>query len=229
MVTGIARTTGYSTATDGTPVGSFAVNKRKELIVVNFFTQLVLEGRMFHMQIGTEATPVDTTTTVADTLVWMLVDVCAGMTYIPTYIDVWASTYGNDATALEAYVEIDRAKNRYSSGGTAYVPENMRTDRPRVSTAAAAYVGTDIVATAKSAVPGSLEIARANYFEATPTATNEPIDFIMNLPKLYSVYERPAVAVTGIGSILTLFGSSTSDCKGYGLMEWAEIPTSAAK
>jgi len=229
MATGISRNAGYSTASDGQEVASFAVNKRKELIVIDFWTQLVLEGRMFHIQIGTEDAPVDTTTSPDDVTVWMLVDGQAGTTYIPTYIDVWASTFGNTAETLEGLVEIDRSKARYSTGGTAYVPENMRTDRPRASTAAAAYVGTDITASAKSAVPASMEIARVSYCETTPSATNEPCDFNMNAPKLYSVQERPAVAVVGVGSIITHFGSGTADCKGYGLMEWAELPTSAAK
>jgi len=226
MATGIVRTTSYDTATDGTPVAEFAVNKRKELIVIDFWTQLMLEGRMFHIQAGAESAPIDCTLSPDDELAWMLLDTSVGTTTIPTYIDVWISTCANTAETVEGIVEIDRAKNRYVSDGGAFVPENMRSDRPRVSTGAA-YVGTDIIAAVKTAVPGSMEIARVSYFETTPTATNEPCDFIMNAPRLYSVLDRPPVAVVGVGSIITHFGCGTEVTKAYGLMEWAELPTSA--
>lgn len=228
MSTGIARGTGFSTAPDGVEVASFAVSKRQELIVVDFFTQLVLEGRVFHMQIGTEDAPVDSTGAVADTTVWMVADNSPGTTMIPTYIDVWVSTSASDSSALEAYVEVDRLLNRYNTGGTAYVPENMRTDRPRVSTVTNCYVGTDITLDAKSTVPSSMELARACYFEDTPSDSNEPVDFAMNAQKLYSVLERPTIAIVDVGSLITHLGASTTDVKGYGLMEWAEIPTEAA-
>jgi len=227
MALGKVRTDSYDTATG--PTGFFAVNKRKELIVIDFFTQLVLEGRVFHMQIGTEDAPVDSTGQPDDqTYVWGLVDTNPGMVYMPTYIDVWACTWSATGETLEAIVEVDRAKNRYSTGGTAYVPENMRTDRPRTSTATA-YVGTDITALAKTAVPGSMEIARIQYMEDTAGSTNEPVDFVMNIPKLYSVMEKPAVAVADPGSIILHFGSGTADTPGFGVIEWAEIPSTAAK
>lgn len=228
MATGISRNASYSTASDGTEVSSFAVSKRKELIVIDFWTQLMMEGRMFHMQIGTESAPVATTTTIADTLVWMLADGQAGTTYLPAYADVWVQTFGNTAETLEAMFEIDRGKARYSSGGTAYVPENLRSDRPRTSTVAKAYVGTDITAAAKTAVPGSIEVSRKAYCETTPSATNEPSDFLGNLVALYDCHRNPPCAVVGVGSMLVHFGSGTADCTGYGVLDWAELPTSDA-
>jgi len=227
MATGIARTAGYDTAADGEEVAGFAVSKRQELIVVDFYTQLVLEGRMYHMQIGTEDAPVDSTTSVDDQLAWAMIDTTAGTTTIPTYIDVWVCTVGNTSATLQAMVEVDRAKNRYVSGGTAYVPENMRTDRPRASTVTKAYVGTDVTIAAKTAVPGSMEIARAVYWETTPSATNEPCDFVMNIPRLYSIKDRPPVAIVGVGSLILHLGAGTADSPCYGVMEWGELPTTA--
>lgn len=200
-------------------------NRRGELVVIDFWTQLVLDGRMFHMQIGTESTPVDSTTTIADTLVWMLVDGVSGTTLLPAFADIQLQTVGNTAETLEAMLEIDRAKVRYNTGGSAFVPENMRTDRPKVSVAAAAYVGTDITTNAKTAVPGSMEIARKGYFETTPSATNEPCDFVGNLRPLFHHLAQPTAAVVGVGSVLVHFGSGTADCTGYGILQWAELPT----
>ncbi len=76
---------------------------------------------------------------------------------------------GNSAQLVS---EIDKSKKRYSSGGTAYTPANLRGDSPR-SFNGAAYVGTDITALAKSAVPASVELRRGLVVEdaqATPAA-----------------------------------------------------------
>lgn len=229
MANGIARTATYSVAGDDEEVLSFAVNKRKELIVIDFWTQLMLEGRMFHIQNGTESTPVNTGTSPDDETVWILLDTTDGTTTIPTYIDVWASTCAATPETLEGVVEVDRLLNRWNTGGTAYVPENMRSDRPRVSTCYKCYVSAsgDITADAKSAVPDSLEIARVSYNETTPGSSNEPCDYIMNMNKLYSVMERPPVAIVDVGSLILHWGSGTADQTGYGLMEWVELPTSA--
>jgi len=227
MATGIARNAGYRTATDGQEVSSFAVNKRQELIVVDFWTQLVLEGRMFHIQLGTENAPVNTTAVPDDILVWCLVDGQAGTTIIPSFVDITLTTFANTAVTGDAMLEIDRAKNRYTSGGTAYVPENLRTDRPRASNAAAYVWSTDIVASAKTAVPGSIEIARKKLFDAAPTTTNEPSDFLANLRPLYTVATQPAVAIVGVGSMIIHAGCATADTYLYGMAQWAELPTSA--
>ena len=197
------------------------INRRAELVVMDFWTQLVLDGRMFHMQIGTESAPVDATTTVADTLVWMLVDGTVGYTILPALYEVDMGTLST-ATIPEAYLEIDRAKVRYSSGGTAFVPENLRTDRPRTSIAAAAYVGTDITAAAKTAVPGSIELGHHTWMEdAIATGTGTEVGQHYRL----SSRDRPLGAIVGTGSLLCHFGSTTADVTGFGAVQWAELDT----
>lgn len=223
MATGRVRTAGFASGPDGSDVGFFAVNKRGELIVMDFWTQLFMEGRMFHMQIGTESTPANSTTTFNDEVVWMLLDTSAGTTTLPAYCEVHMDTL-TTGTAAEAMLEIDRAKNRYSAGGTAFVPENLRTDRPRASTCTKCYVGTDIAAAVKTAVPGSMEIARHVFTEdAIATATGIEV----GNPFIFNAKERPGVAVVDIGSVLVHFGATTADVTGYGLLQWAEIPTTS--
>ena len=231
MTLGKVRTDSYDTATG--PTGFFAVNKRQELIVIDFWTQLVLEGRVFHVQLGTENAPVNTTTSMDDILVWCVVDTNPGTVYMPTYVDVWMAAWSATGETVEALLEVDRAKNRYSSAGLAYVPENMRTDRPRTSTATC-YVmhSTDdagVVAAAKTAAPGSMEIGRKNWTEDTAGSTNEPVDFVGNAPKLYSVMEKPAVAIADAGSMVLHVGAGSADETAFGVVEWAEIPETAAK
>ncbi len=189
--------------------------------MVDFWTQMVLDGRTFHMQIGTESAPVASTTVVADTLVWMVLDGAVGTTYIPALYEVDVNTLAS-ATIPEAYLEIDRAKARYSSGGTAFVPENLRTDRPRVSVAVNPVVGTDVTLSAKTAVPGSMEIGHYTWFEdaiATGTGTD--------VGKHYRLMatERTLGVVVGVGSIACHFGAATADVTGYGCIQWVELPS----
>lgn len=197
-------------------------NRRGELVVCDFWTQLVLDGRMFHMQIGTESTPVNCTVAAADTLVWALVDGAAGTTYIPALWEVSFDLLTN-ATNVEAYFEIDRAKARWISGGTSYVPENMRTDRPRVSVAAAAYVGADITASAKTAVPGSIEIGHHKFMEDNITTAAGAAFHHYKL----TAKNRPMGVIVGVGSMIGHFASGTTenDVTGFGNLDWAEIPT----
>ena len=199
-------------------------NRRGELVVCDFWTQLVFDGRMFHMQMGTESTPVNSETTVDDQRAWMVVDGTDGWTLLPAIYEVGLAVLAA-ATVIEAYLEIDRAKIRYSSTGTAYVPENLRTDRPRTSIASAAYVGPDVTVAAKTAVPGSIEIGRHNFIEdAIATATGAETKFYC-----LNARERPLPAVVGIGSICCHFGASTADCTGYGCVEWAELPSESVR
>ncbi|MHC4867018.1 MAG: hypothetical protein ACYTEX_23315 [Planctomycetota bacterium] len=195
-------------------------NRRGELVVTDFWQQLIFDGRMFHMQIGTESAGVDTTTTAADTLVWMLLDGVAGTTIIPALYEVAIEELAS-AVSIETYLEIDRAKARYASGGTAFVPTPMRCDSPRVSVAAAAYVGTDITALAKTAVPGSIEIGHHTYTEEAinPATGNELHKYVLNAKT------RPLGVVVGVGSVLCHCAATTGDAKAQGCLQWAEIPT----
>ena len=211
----------WADAQDRSPRG----NRRGELVVCDFWTQLLLDGRMFHMQMGAETTPINSTVNCADTLVWALIDGAAGTTYVPALYEVCFEIL-TDATLIEAYLEIDRAKARYNTGGNAYVPENLRTDRPRASVVAAAYVGTDVGALAKTAVPGSIEIGHHMFMEdAIASAAALPMrKYELN------ARNRPLPVVVGVGSILCHFGvdSGTNDTTGFGSLEWAEIPTESA-
>ena len=206
---------------DSNPEGTERVprtNRRGELVVCDFWTQLMLDGRMFHIQVGTETTAVNTTTTADDQLVWMVVDGLEGWTLLPALYEVSIDQLAA-ATQPEAYLEIDNAKVRYNTGGSAYVPENLRTDRPRVSVAASAIVGTDITTLAKTAVPGSIEIGHHTFFEdAIASSTGAELHYYE-----INARERPLPAVVGVGSICCHFAASTADAVGFGCLQWAEL------
>lgn len=194
-------------------------NRRGELVVVDFWTQLVLDGRVFHIQLGTEDAPINSTAGIDDETVWALADNAIGTTMLPAFAQVSLSGLGA-ATAPCVMLEVDRAKARYSSGGTAYVAENLRTDRPRASRASA-YVGTDITAAVKTAVPGSLEIWRATWFEDA-IATGTGAEFKATT---WCAKQNIPVAIVDLGSLVLHFGAATADLTGYGCLQWAELDT----
>ena len=175
----------------------------------------VAEGKVFQVQIGTEDAPVASTTSIDDELVWMMVDVPSGYIAIPIRAEAHVATW-TTATLINAMLEVDNGKVRYSSGGTAFTPLNLNTGSSSAS-GCSAYVGTDITTAAKTA-SGSIEIARMTIGEdAKATATADEKFF------LYDDVCPPYVE--GPASIILHFGAATADVTGYGLIKWVELTT----
>jgi len=194
------------------------LNRRGELVVVDFWTQCIFDGRTFIIQVGTEDAPVDSTAAIDDTLAWISADNTTGYALIPTSCEITVANW-TTATLAQAMIEVDRGKARYSSGGTAYVPENLRTDRPRVAVGTF-YVGTDITLAAKTAVPGSIELAR-NQFSEDARATAEPGDF---LGWRWSARDRDTAVIVDVGNVNVQFGAATADVGGYGNLTFVQLP-----
>src|SRR3990167_10967417 len=119
---GTVRQNSYSNYSEGQE-RSARLNRRGELVVMDFFSQCILDGRGFHEQVGTEDAPVNTTGALDDTLGDILWDNPVGYAAMPlaatvNIVDV------TTATLISAMIEIDRALNRWSSCGKDYVPEN---------------------------------------------------------------------------------------------------------
>ena len=139
------------------------INRIGAQVVVDFLTQLILSGLAYHVQLGTEDAGVTGTVGIDDQLVSLLLDNNAGYAAIPLLYEVNPGVYGA-ATLGQSMIEVDMAKKRYSSGGTAFTPRNMHGQAP-ASWNGVAYVGADVTTAAKTAVPDSVELARKNYTE----------------------------------------------------------------
>ena len=186
----------------GTPIG------------MTFFEWMCLIGRGYLVQLGTENAPIDSTTAIDDALAWGLIDVPDGVVIALMEVGVNVQDIGA-ATLLEYMVEVDNAKVRYSSGGTAFTPLNLHTGKSNAS-GCSAYVGTDITLAAKT-TGGSLEIARhavGNDALATQVASeNTNWNF------------RPSgmVVVEGPGAVVLHVGAATGDSKAYGNMKFVVL------
>lgn len=197
---------------DGFPVDARAF-KDGTLAVIDWRMIKVMEGKVFQIQLGTEDAPIASTTSIDDALVWAVVDVPTGYIAIPIRAECHVATW-TTATLINAMLEVDNGKVRYTSGGTAFVPLNLNTGSSAAS-GCSAYVGTDITVAAKTAL-GSIEVARMTFGEdAKATATADEKCFI------YDDVCPPYVK--GPGSILLHFGAATADVTGYGLLKWIEL------
>lgn len=182
---------------------------------IDFWDWLSMLGRDYIVQLGTEDAPIDSTTSIDDALVWAVVDVPSGVSIaiLEAGVNVVDFTTGTLANVM---LEIDKAKVRYVSGGTAFTPLNLRTGEAN-SSGVAAYVGTDVTVAAKTA-GGSLEIARSaisNDAVATQTA-QENNNFLWRPERYIPILDGPA-------SFLLHFGAATADVTGYGQVKFAEL------
>ena len=186
------------------------------LFVADWTMALALEGRAFMLAFGAENAPVNSCTTIADTLAQITVDAQTGTTIIPFYgqavVAVWST-----GTLINYMVSVDN-KTRWGSGGTLYAALPLRTDAPIASTSVA-YVGPDITSLAKSSYE------REVYRESMEVNLGDAADY---WPKMeYKPLAEAGVPpiVVGEGSVVVYFGATTADVQGYGNIQWLEIPS----
>ena len=199
------------------------VNRMGMQIVVDFYTQLCLSGLTYHMQAGAEDAGVALTGALDDQLAFILADNNAGYAMLPLLYEVNPGVLAG-ATIAQAMLEIDKAKARYNSGGTAFVPANLNNDGDAPAASGVFYTcAADVVTLAKSAVPLSVELARKTY---TEDALADTIGYPGTWdPCVYSCRARPLSVINGVGSIVAQAGSPTADMTGYGVLQFAQLST----
>lgn len=197
-----------------------ALNRAGAQVVVDFITHLYLAGYVYHVQAGTEDAPATATASIDDQLAFILMDQNAGYAAIPLAAQVKIANWST-STLFNSMVEVDMAKNRYASGGTAFTPRNLRGDTP-YSWNGAAYVAgaSDIVAAAKSAVPDSVELWRGTVVEdaqATPDAA------AANTELAFSARNHPLACAIDAAAIILHCGAATADPSVYALLQAAQF------
>ena len=131
---------------------SVRLNPRGELVSPDWFTQLVLDGRVYNVSnevqeagaLMGESGP--GTNNVAPS---MLLDVPSGTTVIPLSLALTPENTGTAGDWPQVRMSTDDT-TRYSSGGNQVTPINMRKDDPNTSACSFYEAGTAIVATANT-------------------------------------------------------------------------------
>lgn len=201
------------------------INRMGSLIVTDLFTQLILSGYGYHMQAGTEDAGDEMTTSIDDILVAGIADNSAGNAMIPLLYEATPGVIANTVALAMAMLEVDKDKVRFAddASGTIYTPANLRTDDP--NSAAGDFLimeGAGVVATAKSAVPNSVELGRQYFIEdALANTIGYPgaWDTVV-----YSINTRPACVLVDASSCVLHFGSGTALMTGYYAFQFAQLP-----
>ena len=195
------------------------INRMGFQVVTDFLVQLTLSGYAYHMQLGTEDAGVNSTTAIDDQRASMVADNVAGKAMIPLLYEVTPGVIST-ATLVQAMLELDKDKVRYTSGGTAYVPANLRGDDNNAASGSF-YVGPDVTIAAKSAVPNSVEFARKFFTEdALADTIGYPGAWS---PEVYSARTRPIAVLLDAASIVGHFGSASADVTGYAVIQFAQF------
>ena len=196
------------------------INSMAMQITTDFFTQLALSGFTYQIQIGTEDAGA-TFTAIDDALATMLVDQSVGNAMIPLHYQVTPGVLAT-ATLAMAMLEMDKEKIRFASGGTAVTPENLN-GLDRESHTGSAYISgaSDVVAAAKSAVPDSVELARAFF---TEDALTDSIGYPGGWnTTVYDVHQNPMAVAVDAAALVGHAGAATADLTGYGTLAWAQF------
>jgi len=91
--------------------------KRGELCVIDFYTQMAMEGRGYQLRVGTVTTGVTGDANITDTAAEACVDCTSGLTIIPC--EVWISYDTGEGDSQECAI---KSVATVSSAGTAFIP-----------------------------------------------------------------------------------------------------------
>lgn len=206
------------------------INKRAELVVVDWYTQMVLDGRTFAVQIGTidAAGGVNSTGTApADTLVWAVTDAAVGSVVIPVWAQVAIETW-TTATLVNFMLEADMGTLRYSSGGTAFIPLNMRGDSPRTSSNVSRVntsTGAGVVTAAKSTI-GGVDGSHEFYQNAIEVNVGNAADAATDAGMTWQAKDSGQIPViVGPGAFLFHLAVASADLTATGGYHFVELPT----
>ena len=138
---GKVRQEGYNVEGDGnTQVAR--MTPRGELITSDLMQQFVFDGRAYIVSNSARETALASGASFSDTAPFALLDVPAGTTAIP--LQIYLHTKVDDKTQTLLVTLSD--KTRYTSGGTAHTPQNLRFDEPNGSACTFVSMGSAITA-----------------------------------------------------------------------------------
>ncbi len=217
---GLVYQNSYAAVPDGVQAMPRA-NRRGELIVPDWMTQVVIEGRVFHVSNPTKGTAVAMGgTSYSDTAPAFLVDVPLGYTIIP--LEILLKQGGTVAGAVTTVLLTYDNKVRYTSGGTAQTIRPYRSDAP-VATGCTAYSGASPITAAAVGISCTFWASLISP-DVSPTAD-------VNFPGFDNCVEWtarqfvPPVLVGPASLVIYAYAGTTQPSLFYSV-KWLEVPSS---
>ena len=125
-----------------------------QLVVVNFYQAMILDGRGYQVRAGTVTTPATGDVAITDTDAEMCADAATGTTLMPMYAQITLDAQGGDA-----FESAGKSVTVVSNSGAAFVPLPLKSDASAaVSTARVEEAGV-------VQVPAELATNTVRHFE----------------------------------------------------------------
>ena len=201
--------------------GMVRLNRRGEMVVVPVELQWALDGRVFNASNAVQETDeaIAETGRGSDNVnPSLLVDVPSGTTIIPLEVIIDLGNTPGTSVDMNFTINTDDAL-RYSAGGAAITPVNMRKDDPRSSTCIVKSASTQITATANTDDDTIFNLMVEA--EATPRTAVAGLPLLNWTSKLYV----PPVLIGPASLLVFMMSASSNDQEMYWSIKWAEFAT----
>jgi len=176
-------------------------NRRGEVAIVDFFTEMALEGRVYHVRAGTVTTALTGDVDITDQKAEIAIDAASGVTFIPFETMITWNNLGGDALECAA-----KSVGTASSGGDSFVPLPLLAGgiasrcTARVDAAGGCTVAAEATTTTRQHFHYSQEFVSDSDAEAEPW---NPVVWRPKLPPVCKgtacFYVQIASATTGPG------------------------------
>ena len=202
-------------------VGQIRLNRRGEMVVVPVELQWAIDGRVFNASNAVQETDeafAETGRGTANINPSLLVDVPTGTTIIPLEVIVGLGNTPGTSVDMNFTLNTDDV-TRYSSGGAAITPINMRKDDPRTS-ACPVYSGSTQIAASVNTDDDTIFNLMVEA-EATPRTAVSGTPLFYWTSKLYV----PPILIGPASFLFYMMSASTNDQEMYWSIKWAEFAT----
>lgn len=188
---------------EGTEIG-LKCNKRGELCVIDFYTEMAMEGRAFNVRAGTVTTHFTGDIDVTDTAAEMTADPPSGTTIIPCYANIHIEALGGTVPILTG-----KSVATCSTAGDAFVPLPLYRDGNASSSSARADAAGGATVTAE------LTTTTCRHFSYTMAAVD-----------CMQIWEpRTPPFVVGAGCFYLQIAATTTGPNYYACFDFIELPT----
>lgn len=178
-----------------------------ELVVVDFLTACILDGRGFQVRAGTITTPLTGDVEITDTAAEMCVDAAAATTIIPVRLNVDVESVNGGTLPTVAAKSVATV----SSAGTAFVPLKLKSD------------GNAAVSTARVQAAGAVTVT-AELATTTLRHYSETIAAVGNFKLAdYEFLTKPVLV--GPRCFYVQIAGSTAGPTYFAAFDYLEFPT----